>query len=48
MRRYGQHVDINDAARHANVLGIGAVVKEQVFAKIFLMARAEETGLTRR
>ena len=32
-----QHVGFNDAARHANVLGVRAVVEEEIFAEIFLM-----------
>ena len=46
MRRDGQHVDINDSTRHANVLSVSAVIEQQVFAEVFLMARTVETGLT--
>ena len=43
-----QHVGFNNAARNANVLGVGAVVEQQVFAEIFLMLGAVEAHLAGR
>ncbi len=46
--RNDQHVGFDDAARNANVFGVGSVVEEQVFAKIFLVLGAVEAHLARR
>ena len=43
-----QHVGFNNAARNANVFGIGAVIEQQVFAEIFLMLGAVEAHLAGR
>ena len=43
--RNSQHVEINNAARHANIFGVSSVIEKQVFAKIFLMARTVEARL---
>ncbi len=48
VRRNDQHVQIDDAARDFDVFGVGAVVEQQIFAKIFLMARAVEAHLAGR
>ena len=45
--RNDQHVGFDNAARHADVFGVGAVVEEQVFAKIFLMFGAVKAHLAR-
>src|ERR1700675_343611 len=47
VRRDSQHVEINNPSWHANVFRGGAIIEQQVFAKIFLMARAVETRLAR-
>jgi hypothetical protein len=43
--RDDQHVGLNDAARNADVFGVGSVVEQQIFAEIFLMLRAIEAHL---
>ena len=43
VRRNGEHVAFHDPPRYTDVLRIGAVVEEQVLAKIFLVLGAEET-----
>src|SRR5579872_1057898 len=45
--RNDQHVGFNNAARHANVLSVSAVVEEQVFAEIFLVLGAVKAHLAR-
>src|SRR5579864_1687125 len=45
MRWNDQSVQINNATRNTNIFGVSAVVEQQVFAKIFLVARAIEAGL---
>ncbi len=43
--RDDQHVGFNDALRHADVFGVGAVVEEQIFAEILLMLGAVKAHL---
>ncbi len=40
IRRHGQHVGFNDAARDLDVLGVGAVVEQQILAQVLLMLGA--------
>src|SRR6185369_2709965 len=42
VRRNGEHVGFNDTLGDANVFGVGSVVEEEIFAKIFLVLRAVE------
>src|SRR5262249_8938329 len=42
-----EHVALDDPAGHANVLGIGAVIEQQVFAKVLLMLGAVEAAPAR-
>src|ERR1700685_3863209 len=46
--RNDQHVGFDNALGNANVFGVGPVVKQQIFAKIFLMLGAIETHLAGR
>src|SRR6266446_2041084 len=48
VRRNGEHVEVNDAPWNADVLGIGTVVEEKIFAEIFLMTRTIEAHLAGR
>jgi hypothetical protein len=41
--RHKQRVLLHDARRDAHVLGVGAVVEEQVLAEVLLSVTAEET-----
>src|SRR5215471_18282826 len=45
MWRNHQGVQINDAARNTNVLGVSSVVEQEVFAEVFLVTRTVEAGL---
>src|SRR5581483_3185962 len=47
LRRNHQHVLLDDAARNLDELGVGAVVEQQVFAEVFLVARAVEAHAAR-
>jgi hypothetical protein len=38
-----QGILLNDTCRNTNVLGVGAIVEEKIFAEILLTAKAEET-----
>ena len=40
-----QHVGFDDALGHTNVFGVGAIVEQQIFAKIFLVFGAVEAHL---
>src|SRR5437773_1754838 len=46
--RNDQHVRFNNAARHTNVLRIGAVVEKEVFAEVFLVFGAVKAHLAGR
>src|SRR4029077_17062637 len=46
--RNDQHIRFNNAARHTNVLRIGTVVEEEVFAEVFLVLGAVEAHLAGR
>jgi hypothetical protein len=46
--RHLEHVFHHDAAGDAEILGVGAIVEEQVFAEIFLAATTMETTQARR
>ena len=48
VRRNDQHIRFNNAARHTNVLRIGAVVEQKIFAEVFLVLRAVEAHLAGR
>ena len=48
MRRNNQSILLDNARRNPNVLGISAIVKEQIFAEVLLLALAPETFAARR
>jgi hypothetical protein len=48
VRGNGEHVDIHDPSRDSDVFCISTVIKQQIFAEIFLVTRAVKAGLARR